>query len=116
MEHLGKTRIEQGGFLLFLALVSLAALVVVLPFLNPLLWATLAAIMFQPLFRWFQAKRPGKDTQAALLTLLVIFIAVIIPAIMAPVTPQVRVSCPVSHRPGIRVRGPSQSCLRRSGA
>ncbi|MBY6127528.1 AI-2E family transporter [Qipengyuania aquimaris] len=81
MEHLGKTRIEQGGFLLFLALVSLAALVVVLPFLNPLLWATLAAIMFQPLFRWFQAKRPGKDTQAALLTLLVIFIAVIIPAL-----------------------------------
>lgn len=81
MEHLGKTRIEQGGFLLFLALVSLAALVVVLPFLNPLLWATLAAIMFQPLFRWFEKRRKGKPTQAALLTLLVIFIAVIIPSL-----------------------------------
>lgn len=81
MEHLGKTRIEQGGFLLFLALVTIAALVVVLPFLNPLMWAALAAIMFQPLFRWFERRLPGKDTQAALLTLLVIFIAVIIPAL-----------------------------------
>jgi predicted PurR-regulated permease PerM len=81
MEHLGKTRIEQGGFLLFLALVTFAALVVVLPFLNPLLWAALAAIMFQPLFRWFEARRKGKPTQAALLTLLVIFIAVIIPSL-----------------------------------
>ena len=81
MDNAGKTKLEQGGFLLFLALVTIAALVVVLPFLNPLLWATLAAIMFQPLFRWFQAKRPGKDTQAAALTLLVIFVAVIIPTL-----------------------------------
>ncbi|MBX7541709.1 AI-2E family transporter [Qipengyuania sphaerica] len=80
MEHIGKTRIEQGGFLLFLALVTIAALVVVLPFLNPLLWASLAAIMFQPLFRWFEDRRRGKPTQAALLTLLVIFVAVILPA------------------------------------
>ena len=36
------------------------------------------------------------------------------PDIIAPVTPQVSVSCPVSHKPGMRVRGPSQSCLKRS--
>ena len=40
---------ERGGFLLFLGLVSLALLAVVLPFLTPMLWAALAAIMFQPL-------------------------------------------------------------------
>ena len=81
MEGTGKARIEHGGFLLFLALISLAALFVVLPFWGPLLWATLAAIMFQPLHRWFLARRPGKDSQAAGLTLLVIFIAVIIPTL-----------------------------------
>ena len=36
------------------------------------------------------------------------------PDIIAPVTPQVSVSCPVSQSPGMRVRGPSQSCCRRS--
>lgn len=72
--------LERGGFLLFLALVTLALLVVVLPFAQPLLWAALAAIMFQPLFRWFLARLPERDNQAALATLLVIFVAVIVPA------------------------------------
>ena len=81
MQHVGKTRLEQGGFLLFLALVTLATMLVVLPFWGPLLWATLAAILFQPLHHWFLEKRPGKDGQAAGLTLLVIFIAVVIPTV-----------------------------------
>ena len=81
MDNAGKVRLEQGGFLLFLALVTLALLVVVLPFFQPLLWAALAAIMFQPLLRWFLARMPGRDTLAALLTLLVIFVAVVIPAL-----------------------------------
>ena len=72
--------IEQGGFLLFLGLITLALLVVVLPFLQPMLWAALAAIMFQPLLRWFLARLPGRDSLAASLTLLVIFVAVILPA------------------------------------
>lgn len=79
----GQTRqpVEQGGFLLFLALVSLALLVVVLPFAKPLLWAALGAIMFQPLFRWFLAKRPEKRSQAALASLVVILVAVVLPAL-----------------------------------
>ena len=60
---------ERGGFLLFLGLVSLALLAVVLPFLTPMLWAALAAIMFQPLYRWFLVRRPKKETQAALASL-----------------------------------------------
>jgi len=43
-----------------------------------------------------------------------IAIVVNIPDIIAPVTPQVSVSCPVSQSPGMLVRGPSQSCCRRS--
>ena len=74
--------LERGGFLLFLALVSLALVVVVLPFLQPMLWAALAAIMFQPLFRWFLDRRPDSENQAALATLLVIAIAVVLPAFL----------------------------------
>ena len=71
---------ENGGFLLLLALVSAALLFVVWPFAGPLLWASLAAIMFQPLYRWFLTRRPGRENQAAVATLLVITVAVIIPA------------------------------------
>ena len=60
------TRLESGGFLLFLAAISLALLAVVLPFFQPLLWAVLAAILFQPLYRWFLTRRKGRETQAAL--------------------------------------------------
>lgn len=75
------TGIERGGFLLFLAGVSLALVLVVWPFAAPLLWATLAAIMFQPLFRWFVGTLHGHDNLAAIATLLVITFAVILPAI-----------------------------------
>ena len=75
------TRFEQGGFLLFLALVSGALLIVILPFSQPLLWAVLAAVLFQPLYRWFLARRGGRETQSALLSLLVILLAVVLPAL-----------------------------------
>ena len=74
--------LEQGGFLLFLALVTGAFLVVILPFLQPVLWAVLAGIMFRPLFVKFLALFPGHEGRAALLTLLVIFIAVILPGFL----------------------------------
>lgn len=71
--------IERGGFLLLLALVTSAAIFVVWPFAAPLLWAALAAIMFQPLYQRMLRWRTDKDNQAALLTLGIIFVAVIVP-------------------------------------
>ncbi|TIX48900.1 AI-2E family transporter [Alteraurantiacibacter aquimixticola] len=83
MAEAGQTKaIERGGFLLFLALVSAAMLAVVWPFVAPLLWATLAAIMFQPLYQRMLAWRKGRENQAAILSLLVITVAVIIPSII----------------------------------
>jgi len=73
---------ERNGFLIFLVLISAALLFVVWPFANPLLWAALAAIMFQPLYRWFLAKRPGRENQAAIATLGVITFAIVIPALV----------------------------------
>ncbi len=78
MEH---KRLEGGGYLLFLALITLGFAFIIWPFLLPILWAALAAIMFQPMFRWFRTKLKG-DNRAAIATLLVITIAVIIPAFL----------------------------------
>ncbi|WP_338241768.1 AI-2E family transporter [Aurantiacibacter hainanensis] len=75
-----KQTLERGGFLVFLALVSLALLAIIWPFAAPMLWAALAAIMFQPLYRRIRDLLGGHESTAAGLTLLVITIAVIIPA------------------------------------
>ncbi|WP_340588475.1 AI-2E family transporter [Erythrobacter alti] len=76
----GRKSLESGSYLVFLALVTLAFIAVIWPFVMPILWATLAAIMFQPLYRWFCEKMGGRN-RAAIATLLLITIAVIIPAI-----------------------------------
>ena len=73
-------RIEQGGFLLLLALLTLALAVVVLPFARPLFWAALAAIMFQPLNRWLLPRCKDSANRAAAASLLIITIAVLLPA------------------------------------
>jgi predicted PurR-regulated permease PerM len=72
--------IERLGFLLFLVLVTGALALVAWPFVAPLLWATLAAIMFQPLYNWFKIKRPDSPNQSALAALLVITFAILVPA------------------------------------
>ena len=77
-----RTALENRGFFLFLALVTFALLYISWPFAAPILWATLAAIMFQPLYQWFLARRPGKNNQAAIATLLVITFAVILPSLL----------------------------------
>lgn len=77
-----RAAIERGGFALFLALVTLGLLVIAWPFAAPILWAALAAIMFQPLYRWFLRQRYTGPNRATILTLLVITFAVILPAFL----------------------------------
>ena len=79
MEH---KRLEGGGYLLFLAIITLGFALIIWPFLLPMLWAALAAIMFQPMFQWFRKTMGGGSNRAAIATLLVITIAIIIPAFM----------------------------------
>lgn len=73
---------EQGGFLVLTALVTIALILIVWPFSSALLFAALAAVMFQPLYNRIKLRRPGSPNQAALATLLIITIAVIIPTMM----------------------------------
>ncbi|MGN5374472.1 MAG: AI-2E family transporter [Sphingomonas hengshuiensis] len=76
-----RQRVESGGFILFLALVTIALTLVVSSFIGALLWAALAALLFQPLFQRLLCRRPGQRNLAAALTLLIITVAVVIPAL-----------------------------------
>ena len=73
--------LQHASFLLILAVVSLLMAVIVWPFAQPLLWAALAAIMFQPLYRWMLRKMGGRRNPAAISSLGVIFFAVLVPAL-----------------------------------
>jgi predicted PurR-regulated permease PerM len=75
------TKLEHWSFLLILALVSILFVWVTWPFIGPVMWATLAAIMFQPLYRWALVKTRGRRNLAASLSLLIIFVAVLLPAL-----------------------------------
>ena len=58
-------RLETGGFLLFLALITIGLATIVSGFAGALLWATLAAILFQSLFRWLLPRIGGRRNAAA---------------------------------------------------
>lgn len=75
-----RQKLERAGFLLFVTLITLAALLIVSSFASAILWAVLAAVLFEPLFVWLLARMPERRNRAAGLTLVVIIIAVIIPA------------------------------------
>lgn len=73
--------LQQASFLIILAVVSLLMAVIVYPFAQPLLWAALAAIMFQPLYRRVLRQMRGRRNPAAGLSLLIIFFLVMVPAL-----------------------------------
>ncbi|MEM8725410.1 MAG: AI-2E family transporter [Pseudomonadota bacterium] len=75
------TELQQISFLLVLAAVTVMLLWIAWPFATPLLWSALAAIMFQPLYKWSLRKCRGRRNPAALLTLTIILLAVILPAL-----------------------------------
>lgn len=75
-----RERVENGGFILTLALLTIGLTLVVSSFLGALLWAALAALLFQPIFQRLLARRPDHRNSAAALTLLIITVSVVIPA------------------------------------
>ncbi len=80
-EHHHTTELKQISFLLFLAAVTILLIMIVWPFATALLWSALAAVMFQPLYRWSLRKCRGRRNPAALLSLTIILFAVALPAL-----------------------------------
>ena len=77
-----RKRVENGGLILFLFLATAGLTAIVFSFAGALLWAALAALLFQPLFQRLLARWPDRRTTAAAVTLLVITVAVVIPALV----------------------------------
>lgn len=77
-----KQRVENGGLILLLGLVTIGLALVVSNYFSALLWAALAGVLFQPLFRRMLERWPGRRNLAAAMTLLIITVAVIIPAMI----------------------------------
>lgn len=73
---------ETMGFTATLVILSIAAIIVIWPFLSALLWALLAAIVFQPLQNWCLRKTGNKTNLAAALALLIIVLVVVIPLLV----------------------------------
>lgn len=79
---MNRARVENGGLILFLAAITIALTLVVSSFIGALLWAALAALLFQPLFQRLLSRWPERRNLAAALALLVISVAVVIPALI----------------------------------
>lgn len=71
--------VESKGFLLLLVVVTLAFGWVIYPFFGAVLWAVIIAILFAPLHRRILHRVPRRHTSAALATLGIIVLAVILP-------------------------------------
>jgi predicted PurR-regulated permease PerM len=75
-------RIEDGVFLGFVLLVSIAFALVIEPFFAAILWGVIAAILFGPVNQNLVRQMAGRRNSAAGLTLLLIVAVVILPAII----------------------------------
>jgi len=73
------SRLEDSSFLFLLVLVSLAFFWVLWPYYGAVFWGSVLAILFNALFLRLLRKMPQKRTLAALLTLSIILVLVILP-------------------------------------
>lgn len=73
-------RLEDTGFIILVSLVTLAFIWLALPYFGAILWGIVAAIVFAPVYRALVPRLGRRRNLAALLTLLLILAAVIVPA------------------------------------
>jgi predicted PurR-regulated permease PerM len=71
--------LQQKTFLILLILVSIAFGWILLPFYGSVFWAAVLALLFAPFYRWLLARTHQGRNKAALLTLLVAVVLVIVP-------------------------------------
>ncbi len=74
-------RFEDGSFLAIVLLVTVGFAVVIAPFFGAILWGLVLTIMFEPVNRWLLERMPNRPNGAALLTLLLLTLSVILPTI-----------------------------------
>jgi predicted PurR-regulated permease PerM len=75
-------RIERAWFFIFLAAVTVAFLWLTLDFIEPVFWAAVLAIIFNPLERQLDELLKGRKTQSALITTIIIVLVVFLPLVL----------------------------------
>jgi len=73
--------LEKRSFLITLAFVSIAFVWVLIPFWGAIFWACVVAVIFYPVYQKLLSKLGDKPNRAALATLFIALIIVIIPAL-----------------------------------
>jgi predicted PurR-regulated permease PerM len=75
-------KIQQAWFLILLGVVTLAFLWLTLDFIEPVFWAAVLAIIFDPLQRQLEQAVKGRKTVAALVGLIAIILMVFLPLVV----------------------------------
>ena len=76
------SRHHHAGFLILLALVTIAFFRVLLPFYGAVFWAAILAIIFQPMHRALERRLGGRRNLAALVSLIACLVLAIIPVVV----------------------------------
>jgi len=71
--------LEDKTFLILVVIVSLAFVWILWPFFGAILWGTILAILFAPLYRWLVDFLKQRRTVAALATVTIVLLIVILP-------------------------------------
>ena len=75
-------KIQNAFFIGLLILVSVAFLGLLSGFFQPIFWAAIVGIIFLPVQHFLERKLAGRATLAALLTVILIFVTVLLPAMV----------------------------------
>jgi predicted PurR-regulated permease PerM len=82
----GSPVLEDRVFLLLIVMVSLAFVWILWPMSGAVLWGTVIAILFAPLYRWLSRVMRRRRNLAALTTLAIIVVMVILPLALVTVS------------------------------
>lgn len=74
--------LQRGVFLCLLAAITIAFGWILMPFFGAVLWGVALAILFTPLYKGLLRKMPGRRNLAALATLSIALVIVIIPLVL----------------------------------
>jgi predicted PurR-regulated permease PerM len=86
IHHMNYPEIQQKTFVILLVAFSLAFLAILLPFYGAVFWAVVLATLFSPFYRALLIKMNQRSNLAALATLVICMIVVIIPLVLISIS------------------------------
>ena len=84
--HMNYPEIQQKTFMILLIAFSLAFIAILLPFYGAVFWAIVLAILFSPFYRKLLIKLNQRSNLAALATLAICMIVVVIPLVLISIS------------------------------